>query len=644
MARIPDTEAAAPQLTTESVSPRINPEMAGSGLAAMGRVAGEFADRLQRLQISQEITKGSLDIENQLDTVAQSIQQGGDYQNGGKAYSAAVGNLSSQIDSQYSGRVADELKNRLLAKSIVQSHQLDAWSYNMTKDAAQQTMAVTLDKGITAGSQATGAARQLIKTQRLADIQNHVGTVYTPADAIKTAESFKQNFDYNAAATDIASNPQSALAALKDPKQYSDLMPDQRARLTMEAKSQVKQKQAVDSEMLASQMRDQIGSAYKFGKYDPSVTAKVEASGDPVKVADYKARLQLALNGHTVISQLGQTTPEQGQALVQQLQPKPGQDHFDQREQMYQMAQKQLNQVDELRQKDPAALVASQIKPGLPGMQVEQSIALQKQIGVINPQPLPKATAESMVTRFNSTDPAARPAFLNSLKGQYGQNFQPVMRQLFANKLPPEAMFMDDATPKVALDLSNVMNISEVKLKENAGDNTKSTLLSTDSMFATVAQTLPPGPQTINAMKQSYDKLALYYAAQGDKNAAKDAFNGLFGNYHYDGTWRFPSWVKDPNQIKSYAAQVIDKSNTMDTGPNPPEIFKSAAQHGRWVLSSDGNQYNLYVNGVVARNKDGSPVSFTVANAMLSDYKAPQVGNVTKQNIVESAAFGGPSL
>lgn len=655
MAKIPYSEGTGnPEITSESVGPTINPGMFGLVDEAAARAADTLGTKLIDLQNAQDVTKGSLDIEQHLNNVQQSILESNDYKSYGNTLDAEVGKLTEGINGNYSGQVKTELLNRLAAQKITRSHQLDAWAYGQTIDSAKQTMTDNATEALRNVAYGSGSERQMYKTAFLQDVDAHTGTLYSAAEAKELKRSFGQQADFGAAVTDIQSNPIQAGKNLKDIKQYSDITSEQRAQLQNEADRRTKENKSMSEAGLKGQMDDALARGAVTGVIPPGITARVAATGDKDLISNWNDSVNATRLYHDTAMKMMSGNVNDIPSIIQSFSPGgldqmtgkkiagvpsttlSGIKSFGTQQKLYTMLQQLGTQIQTTAIKDPASLTWQTSSQGLDvnhqlGEIIDRNTRLLTDKGVAARDPLPSQVSDQMAADISRSNPAERVARLQVLEANAGPHFDDVMRQMAPN-LPPSTAFYNSVSGGTykTLAANDIMPIGKMIESLGPKDNGVFTGIDTDArtQFEGIAKTLPGNPQQTSGLFETFEKLAISYQMQGITDPVTKARQDLFDNaYSFDGNWRFPKGV-DSDQIEKYASHKLGMTTGFATADGEPDEMARARFQAanNWVYKDGPTQNGVATpgtywlrddNGQQVYTNDGKPVMFSIPQAML---------------------------
>lgn len=636
MAKVPFAEPQAAEITPERVGGEIPPQAAGMVSGEIADIGEHLASKLQEADLNQRITQGSLTTLGTLEKTIQDIQQSNDWKNAHARFGNAVTDLQQQINSSDNpDSVKTALLNHLTGYSITRGHDLNAWVYSQNVADKQATLETSLQQFVRLGAEAAPKQRALLFQQAMGAIEGMRSSgVLTDADAEKMSRITGQTFDYNAAMLDIMKQPGSTFKALKDPKQYENLMPEQRAELMIHAQREQNVQGEAQAAVLKDKVDDALDSAAQFGTFNNAIIAQVNNSGDPKLIAKFNSSLSRALQTHDAIARMASASPEDRATILQSLAPKPDSEGFAEQQHLYEVASKANQELDRLTEKDPAAIVAPRINPSLnPGEQVLQSVNLQKSIGIPNPKPLTDEQVGTLVKDYTAAPVESKTNFLDSLKATYGITaYEQIQRQVFS-KMPPSFMFADEVSPSVMKKLSTLDPVTLEVARNQVGEaKSKEITKDVDAEWNTYSQAIPGNTPEQSVLKTTFEKLSLDYAHGGDTDAVNHAARDLFGNYTFNGTWMAPVGT-DIGKLTKYAESRIESQPSFYGANNDFEThaIRSGLQAlNRWQYDKGENRYYLLDgSGMPVFDGDKQPISFSLPAAQM--YEPPPSTYVENQ-------------
>jgi hypothetical protein len=682
MARIPGVEPEAVDITTQSISPKINPDAAGSENEQIASLAGDFGSHLLHLQQANDIAKGSIALDQQLDTIQQNILQSNDYKGYGHSLEKAFSDASDYVNSNFDGQVKTELLNRLAAQKITRGHDMDAWAYKQMVGNAQQTMQTALEQWQKSAAYSTGVQREMYKQQGVQDILNHtgVGGIYTEDEGQELVRRFRNSVDYGSALTDIQNDPKIAQSWLKDTNQYKDLTPQQRAELRNGADRESQQRDAMAKAGLASRAEDAVLEQFRSGKHDLTVDAAAKAVYSPDEYRDFANTMKEADQAHDIALKLQTANINDIDTILAKYNPmdfggdtfqpnakggavkglggkstsiSPIKD-FQAREKFYGILQNYATQLKAQANNDPASLSWGDVMKNTPnwqqqlGMAIDQSNAALQKRGVQVLDRIPNQYATQLADQFKGLDSNGRIQFLDTIQRSAGPHRDDVMRQL-APLLPPSTVFTGSVSAATMKSIVSNDLVPSDTFKAQLGNDQYSALESqAREAFLKITPTLPGSPDSNSAMFQVLMKQASMNSLNGNDDPVGTAVNQLFKeNYDYDGTWRFPKGM-DQDAIKQHGLQVIQEQQGFYGVPEGPaaEAVRAQLMYGnRWVYQDgvSGNVGMYYLrdgNGQQVYAQDGSPIAFAPLTALFRPNSSP----MTPQSQLEQQPLANPRL
>lgn len=145
----------------------------------------------------------------------------------------------------------------------------------------------------------------------------------------------------------------------------------------------------------------------------------------------------LAQQNYAVIGGMEQLTPEQMEARMTDAEPKPGEEHFAERQQLYDAAHKRMLDILQQRASDPASAadaafpdLRSPDVAGDPARQAKLRLAREAQLGIapLARSPLTTAEAQALANRLKlvEDDPAALDEAMKGLSGDVQKTYGPL--------------------------------------------------------------------------------------------------------------------------------------------------------------------------------------------------------------------------
>jgi len=597
-----------------------NSEAVGRGLEEVG---GLF-EKLDALKRSKQMADGELATDQFITAGMTKIQEGKDYDNGPLHFANVIEQQKQAIqNSDYEDPVKQHLLHDLGMKQAQYGAQVAAWSYSgqMTnaKDSLNTYVTTKRDQYANAGSD---FERAQIKAGVQAMVQSNVGTMLTQQSADDVMQKVNEEYDDNAAALDITKDAAGTLKKLRDSKQYQGLDGKQRAEYIDRATNQIKQAQEANAAVAEGAAKDQIDSALTYGKYDVAKFQNAIKGLKPEMQAIANSRLKLSLDAYTSNIAIQTGTPDERTQALKRYEPQPGEDDFAFREGMYEKMQDTYNDVNQKLTTDPASVVQDRIDRSLPiPQQIEQSMALQKQMGAIAPRVLTTDKAKDYAGQYDSAPPDQKGAFVAALKVKTGPYFGQVAAEMYKQGMKPSFMFADrgvDVLSKLAV----LDETGEEKLKQGIGEPAwKSLSDGVDGQDEFLRKITPPGaPDQLAQAKGTFLKLAAFYKGKGDADPIGHAQKDLFGDYTISGNWTFPSNVTGGLQdnVQDYYTKFITDLPDIAAPPGmDPNEFKSIVlAQAKPVLSSDKFHYSFYLNGDKVRYANGKPVVMNLADGV----------------------------
>lgn len=665
-----------PQLSSESISPQINPSAVSRNDLEMGAIAGEFGKQLLHLQQSQDIVQGTMAMDSQLDKVQQDIVQSNDYKGYGHTFDSAISSASDHINANYDGLVKTELLNRLTAQQITRSHDLDAWSYKQTIGAHQQTMQDHLIQLQKSMAYTTGDARTMNKQLGIADIQSNtgVGKMWSDEEGAQVLRNFKETGDYGTAVTDLDKDPRLTLKLLKDPKQYPDITPEQRAALTSEAQRQDKLITAQDRAGLdARTSSDLLGMYYGHG-HDATLDIAHMKSDTPDDLKEYKATVATAKEFGAARQELMSAPVDQMPGVLSKYNPAGDAENymrgntigksgpqggkitdrgdFDTRVKMYNMLQQDFVQRKQAADTDAPSLTWNDASQNIPDWQhhLNSVIAASDgglvKLGVlradgqgkpVGTRGIPAAYVDVLTQQYNSADAIGKQGMLDSLKHSAGPAYyQQIVSQMYSTKkMPPSIVSADDITPATMKDLNAAELIPDENKKQTLGESKYNSLM--DDVRKAMQPVIPTlgGPTVDNSdISKNLFNLAYMNQQRNVSDPVGTAFKQLFNDpqhgYQFSGTWRVPNGI-DADMMKDYGRFAIrNMKGILGEGQAEFNMKQAELQNGNnWVFHDgvnklDGTFYLRDSEGHQIQDLDGKNITFRIQDAYNWDQRGRQ--------------------
>ena len=261
-----------------------------------------------------------------------------------------------------------------------------------------------------------------------------------------------------------------------------------------------------------------------------------------------------------------------------------------------------------------AARVAYQVKNGIPADMAK---------------PLTKAEEDKVATGYATS--SSHVLFVQQMKQELGEQFEPAMRQLVASKKVPASMnLVADMNPDAGELLAKAGEKDFAKLTESAlgmqpADKTVMKDRIRDELEDVMGTVMAQGTPTSAAqIHESAYLLALQYRTQGmdEKDAAEKAASEVFSSrYTVKGSFRVPMRF-DADAVEDGTESVIEElASSADVGMLLPEnsglssdaikrrVSSMLKSNGRWIVNKDESGLILTVGGKTVRTKEGKVVS-----------------------------------
>jgi hypothetical protein len=450
---------------------------------------------------------------------------------------------------------------------------------------------------------------------------------------------------------------------LKSQGGNADFIPSDKRQALMEKAQRELQAQQDRARILADRERalyredlsfrlQDAEAAYLSGKDFPNAPTKkdFQKAFDPGQAARHWQSFKSLQDASLDISNLYRGTPEERSAIIQKIEPIPG-EGFAEREKIKNILVQTNNRIDSLQKADPAGYVA-QFNPeiqqsfqaavnGDQGAIADYSLrtlAEQKRLGIKEPMILPKQVSNQIAAQFYDQTQGGQNAakLMDDLQSQWGPAFPKVYEQLAKeDKIPAAAMVIPNLSDDGAKErLARWSLVDDKVFEERLPDKNsnvkdiKSTLLNTMAPFWNSLSVQNGGEKTYNAFQSQAYKLALGYAASGKSpsDAAQQAYEETVGHaYDFGPTYRVPK-LEAPDQVMAGTRAVLRNVDQLNIAPFPSQVGLTAAQAQKatldivknnpvWVTNSDETGLTLYAQGNnglnLIRDKSGKPIEMT---------------------------------
>jgi hypothetical protein len=260
-------------------------------------------------------------------------------------------------------------------------------------------------------------------------------------------------------------------------------------------------------------------------------------------------------------------------------------------------------------------------------------IAEQQQLGVQNPQILPKAQAEAIAQSFyvKPEEGEKLAGLIQSERDKWGRYWPKVSGQLMQAKMPSAAIAIARGMdPGAATRLAGVATVPMAEMKNGVDKppaDVSDALKANMSDFQQTLDGVVGGENTFSAMYDAAERLSYYYLRQGKgvKDATQAAYNEVLGD-HYDfgevnnRKFRVPAGM-DMDRIESGAQEsmknavelkspiALGSSNSMEA---TDDLRRTIAKRGYWVTSVNGERgLALFLDGTPVLKSNGSVYEMT---------------------------------
>ncbi len=278
--------------------------------------------------------------------------------------------------------------------------------------------------------------------------------------------------------------------------------------------------------------------------------------------------------------------------------------------------------------------------------------AEQQQLGVQNPQILPKAQAEAIAQSFYTKPEEGEKlaALITTERDKWGKYWPKVAGQLMQAKMPSAAIAIARGMdPGAATRLAGVSAVPMAEMKKGVDKPPADITAELESNMSDFRQTLDGvvgGENTFSAMYDAAERLSYAYLRQGQslESATAQAYKEVLGD-HYDFAevndrkFRVPVGM-DTARIEQGAQEALSKtsglksplalgsSNDMEAAS---DLQRTIAKRGYWVTSASGEKgLALFLDGAPVLKSDGSVYELTWD-------QLTQVDEVKKQEVNRKA-------
>jgi hypothetical protein len=633
----------------------------------------------QRVQDNTDLAAASSELQKQAIAFQSQYRQqnmGRDARDAGDVWAQNVGELAGKIGEQFQGR--PDLQQRF-------------------KAAADEMAMRSYVSGFTYADQEETKYRDATREEKLALLTNAIGTG-TPMD-IATA---KQDYEATLALLYPGRNLQPELMAADrlvagglidralaegDIREARALYGEQKDQLGKDAPSYLSKIDAKQEALARKAEADQNKAGREILKGYKDALYKAQFMGDSSDLESMAKQLRavgLKDNADTVQFEADMWRDARSEALKAAELPLPeavkmlddmrreieSSDNVDEHKALSSRA-KAVGQVVEQRVKmfkeDPAA--AADMAPNfvLPdqatmGDKVSARMDFQLKNGVpgFMVKPLTKAEVENFAMEYGRSHSPA--VFVQQMKDELGDSFQPVLKQLVAsNKVPASMNLVADMHPDAGDLLAkasgkNWLKETEAALAMEKADKDSLQADITEELEEVTSTILAQGnPQAVATIQDAAYRLALQYRVQGmdDDDAAKKAALEVFaGRYNVRGTFRVPVRY-DADLVEEGTVKAVERlAETGDVEifvPGDSGLTEDAVRRrvatmiktrGRWVVDENEGGMYLTVGGKEVRNKNGQPVWFGFDVFEGLGKEAPLVRDPFSSSVM-GAAFGG---
>lgn len=455
----------------------------------------------------------------------------------------------------------------------------------------------------------------------LAAVDDDVVSEYTFGNFLRTLQN--DGIDQAKASLDTFSK-----AKLSD----LGMNPDRRDALVNKMEAEIRgaesvaaNKSAINKSLFGQRVQDEI-AMHRDGVEPPS----------PLSLSDFITtygaeegafrfnELQQERSYGQAVRQAVNASPQEQEAMLQQMTPKPGEGYEVQSKRFDQM-RAAVQQVNAARQKDPGLYAARNLEGLNPEQQVRASLATQERWGIQNPKPLPNGVSSQLVADFSKqAGPDAAAKFIE-LQATYGKEYPAVYRQLVADGLPPAFVAIGAGMePGPASLLAEVANIDMKELKsalpETAAPKDINAALTTiGSEFSLSMSGMPGSETTFAAMRDAAERLAYRYARQEgvtSEDAAQRAWDDVVGKRysfeeHNGGIIRIPN--DQPAAVTDRLDEVISKispgmlAEAIGAGPGykPEQLAATVKSRAQFVTTEEEDGVYLFMDGRPVQGRGG---------------------------------------
>ena len=259
---------------------------------------------------------------------------------------------------------------------------------------------------------------------------------------------------------------------------------------------------------------------------------------------------------------------------------------------------------------------------------------------------LDPALKARLVATYKGATPDQARGLLQHYETLYGPFWPKVQPELFGKGgLPVSAMITDaNTTQQVFEQLKGVDNVSVKDLSKLLTDNNipVSTITPSISKYWSSVQPALGATAVSTEYADTYTKLVYSNVLHGQnpEQAAKSAYDTMFGDYNFTGKWMTPknmpltgSSLYGTNGslqgMQEYGAKVIADTKLVN---NSTTIKHELQVHGSWQFLPQENRYVLLdSNGYQVMDVNNIPVSFTISQAGTAMMPKPETQDVSGQ-------------
>lgn len=609
-----------------------------------------FADTVINIDAENQYNKTMPQLRDQLNQAAQSvIQDPRDYANAKANFSAQYGSILSSVaenESLMPGVRRELAKQLQLQYADLHAKVNNFWYTNYKRDTAQSN-----DNNVNSiinGDAALDPRSELYKA--------HVGEIGQTRAALTTNGMFLKsvtdamttgdlaNHDLTNAKRQLIINPDRASALIgktQTASVYQHLTADQWTALRKVADDTLKAHRAQAAVGALMQGKEATQSLLNGGPgLSPAQYQSVVSQLTPEQAAEFKLHYGVAADVGGTLAALKSAPTATWDSAVQTAYTdmKAGGPHSIEATMKYDALKTAADARMSAIKKDPAAYAQSTgLVPPFDPQHIHASIAAQdawnKTNGVTNGDVVPKPVIQSIVAQYaNEPDAMKAAGQLNQLYRRFGPDLPKVAPELFGKDgLPPSAQFY---TPGVdPVDFARLRMTDKYPSFEsmkgaldNQGIDSKAITAATTAQFKVIAPALgyaADSKEFGDVFNKLTAQIMLEQGANRDQNAAvAEAYNTLFGQYDYHGTWMFPKEYAGKNNMNVSEQDIMDYGNDVISKVVPQGYTEGSAVlsqvrsgllgHASWQFLPTQRQYVLMDGGLPVRDAFGKLVSFTL--------------------------------